>query len=364
LDWIAGDSVPGSDKPPPPPIDMDNLHLPPGVQLGKTELAMYPELQGPTDAIAIPRMMFSRYVDGETGASSLDELLEQSELQSGLPGGKKRLYTGYTLHVHSKTNVSNVNAFSGPAIEEGTFSLMEMAVGCHDKDDPDGTLQLVGMAASRDNHNFYYYQDSWELRLQVEFLTAGVAPENVGGGKGGWSGSAFGGGNPGFVVKSPTTVAYPGANMQASTVDGKQYEHHFEIQLYNGDWWLALNGEWFGYYPASKFTLMRDYACDLYWYTEVFDGTPDNWTYTDGGSGEFANAGFGKAAYFRRIFYVDRWGYSQWLLPDKAVPVPDQNPNCYTTGPLTVTNVFGYEYENRCYCGGPGYNPIKAPFCQ
>jgi hypothetical protein len=358
LDWIAGDSVPGSDEPPPPPIDLSDLHLPPGVQLGKTELEMYPELQGPTDAIAIPRMMFSTYVNADTGAGSLEEFLEQSEPQSGLPGGKDRLYTGYKLHMFSMASVAMVNAFEGPLIDDKTFSLMEMAVGCMWKDDP-STLQLVGMAASRDNHNFTYWDDSWRLRLQVEYYTQG--PETTGS-VGGWYGSALVN-NLDFVVKSPTTVAYPGAYLKASTVDGAQWEHRFEIHLYNGNWWLALNGEWFGYYPAWRLPLMQNYTCDLYWYTEVYDDTPADSTYTDAGSGEFADAGFGKAAYFRRIFYVDQWGESHWLLPDKAIPVPDQNPNCYTTGPLIVTNQVGYEYENRCYCGGPGFDPVIAPLC-
>jgi hypothetical protein len=348
---------------------MDNLHLPPGVQLGKTELAIYSELQGPVDAIAIPRMMFSTYVHGETGAGSLEEFLEQSEPQPGLPGGQKRLYAGYALPMFSMGTASNVNAFAGPLIEEGTLSLMEMAVGCMWKGD-ENTLQLVGMAASRDNHNFWYYDDSWRLRLQVEFLTEGPHKtgvdenDNLGLNRGGWHGSRFDEGKPGFVVKSPTTVAYPGAPMLASTVDGEQWEHHFEIQLYNGDWWLALNGEWFGYYPAWRFPLMQNYTCQLYWYWEVYDDTPDNWTYTDGGSGEFPEAGFGKAAYFRRIYYADQWGKSHWLLPDKARTVSLQNPNCYRTGPLTVTNQVGYEYENRFYGGGSGYDPVTAPLCQ
>src|SRR5262245_36236942 len=61
IDWMAAESVPGSDKPPPPPIAIDEVRLPPGVQLGRSELEMYPELRGPVDTVGISRMTFSAY---------------------------------------------------------------------------------------------------------------------------------------------------------------------------------------------------------------------------------------------------------------------------------------------------------------
>jgi hypothetical protein len=125
---------------------------------------------------------------------------------------------------------------------------------------------------------------------------------------------------------------------------------------------LGYNGEWIGWYPAANFKLMQSYACELYWYTEVYDDSPGDWTPTDGGSGEFAAAGAGQAAYFRQIFHMDQWGFSQWLLPDKAAPVPYQWPACYTASPLAVTQYPGY--DNWFYCGGPGNDPVKAPYCK
>jgi hypothetical protein len=108
---------------------------------------------------------------------------------------------------------------------------------------------------------------------------------------------------------------------------------------------------------------MRNYACWIRWYTEVSDPDPENWTYTDGGSGEFPEAGFGNAAYFRRMFYTDPFGVAAWLLPNAAYLFEERDDNCYRTGPLTVSNYVGYEFENRVFCGGPGYDPVKAPYC-
>jgi hypothetical protein len=367
MDWISAESVPGSDKPPPPPINMDDVHLPPGVQLGKTEFERYPELQSPVvDTVGIPRQTFSEYVNGETGASSLEEYLLQKSATQRQPTGRDRLYTGYGLRAHAKGTVANVNAFSGSPIESDTMSLMEMAVMC-DGADRDHTQELIGIAASRDMANFAYEPfDGAQLRLQVEFYTQGPkvtgTDPDTGEGRGGWNGAGLGNANPGFVWKKDS-VAHTGDILQASVVGGPQYEHRFEIQLFQGDWWLALNGEWFGWYPASKFDLMRDYACEVRWYTEVFDKDPGDWTPTDGGSGEFADAqATGGAAYFRRIFYTDPFGVAAWLLPNAAEPVGPQDPACYTTGPLAVTEWVGY--ENWFYCGGPGKDPVKAPFCQ
>jgi hypothetical protein len=298
IDWMAAESVPGCEEPPPPPIDLDDLHLPPGVQLGKTELEVYPELQGPVGTVPVARTTFTAYVGGETEASSLEELLEQSEPQAGVPVGQDRLYTGYGLHMHSVGVVSHVNAFSGPPIEPETFSLTEMAVLCADKDDPT-TGQLVGITASRDHVNFFYDDEyAQQLRLQVEFYTQGpnvTGPDEITGeGRGGWHGAYKP--SPGFVPKS-TTTAFTGGLLQASVVGGPQYEHRFEIQLYQGNWWLAHNDEWFGYYPGSLFMRLQDYSCDLRWYTEVYDnGKVPGWTWTDGGSGEFAAAGFDNVA--------------------------------------------------------------------
>ena len=114
MDWMAAESVPGSDKQPPPPIDLSDLHLPPGVQLGKTEFERYPELQSPVvDTVGIPRQTYSEYVNGETGASSFEEYLLQKSAQQHQPPGRDRLYTGYALRAHAKGAVANVNAFSG-----------------------------------------------------------------------------------------------------------------------------------------------------------------------------------------------------------------------------------------------------------
>jgi hypothetical protein len=147
---------------------------------------------------------------------------------------------------------------------------------------------------------------------------------------------------PRGVVAKSTTTAYTGGPLQASVVGGPQYEHRFEIQLYRGNWWLAHNDEWFGYYPGSLFTRLQDYSCDLRWYTEVFDdGTVPGWTWTDAGSGEFAAAGFGNAAYFRRIYYADRWGGIPLVVAGQGASGLIAGPGLLHHGPYRRHSVCG-----------------------
>jgi hypothetical protein len=93
----------------------------------------------------------------------------------------------------------------------------------------------------------------------------------------------------------------------------------------------------------------------------LYDETPDIWTYTDGGSGEFAEYIYPFAAYFKQLKYIDHQGWGQWLLKDAAWPVTPYNPACYTATPMDFTWTPGA--ENGFYCGGPGYDPIKAQSC-
>jgi hypothetical protein len=94
---------------------------------------------------------------------------------------------------------------------------------------------------------------------------------------------------------------------------------------------------------------------------EVYDGTPEEWTYTDGGSGEFAEYGYPYAAYFNRIYYLDIIWQTHWLFTADAWASGPYDSACYTATPLEVTWTPGS--ENRFYCSGPGKDTIKAPDC-
>jgi Neprosin len=61
-------------------------------------------------------------------------------------------------------------------------------------------------------------------------------------------------------------------------------------QLWQGNWWLRVNGVWIGYYPATLFNEsgLRSQAGKIGWYGEVVDaGDHAGTTATDMGNGHW-----------------------------------------------------------------------------
>jgi hypothetical protein len=351
IDYIDAGTVPGSDAEPPPSPTAEEMALPPGVQLQRTEVDEHPELRGPAGSIAMVRPRFDTYLSGESGAKSLPEHLRMLSNQSravkeanaqsrkqvaGQPAGQFRLYGGYNKFVNHTRLVSYINEFSG-SIQASTFSLMEMATVCPGANMAT-TLELVGATISRDRLNFGYVDSV--PRIQVEFATAGTS---MGDFVGGWDPNVRG-----FVPKAGRPYG-PGATLTGSTVGGNQFESRFEITLSGGNWWIGHNGNWLGYYPGNLFNLINTKGCQAHWYGEVFDGTPASWTSTNMGSGLFANEGYGRAAYFRQPFYTNTAGVALWLdAPVISAPIDNK---CYTTSALKVGAA---PWERSFFLGGPG----------
>ena len=342
VDWLDPTSVPGSQIEPPPKPSPEELQPAPGASLGLTELDMYPELRGPQGTIPMLRPSFARYVQEETEASSVDDFIKRYHVP-GMPAGQNRLYAGLGKKVANKAATSWANAFGG-TIESGTFTLLEMAVLTRGPT-PTTTHEQVGIALSRDKVNFGY-ADSL-LRIQVEFLTAG--DQVTGNGVGGWDGI-----RTGFIAAAGRPYP-PGTVVAPSTIGGIQYEYHFKIQLSGGNWWVAHNENWLGYYPGSLFNLINASAEEVLWYGEVYDPTPTSWTWTDMGSGLFASTGWTNASNFRNPSYITPSGVSYW-----ADGAGNANPNagaCYTK-----SNLYSgaSPWDRYFYLGGPGG---EAPGC-
>lgn len=341
IDWLDPASVPGSQIPQPPKPSPEELRLPPGVQLGLTELELYPELRGPEGTIPMHRPTFARYVLGEAEATSVEDFIRRYQVP-GMPAGQNRLYAGYSKKVQHKAASSYVTAFGG-TIEAGTLTLLEMAVVDRGPT-PSTTHEQVGIAIGRDRANM---SDSL-VRLRVEFMTMG--DDVAGDYKGGWDGMFWG-----FVPAAgrpypPNTVL-----TGVSTIGGIQYEHQLHIELVAGNWWVAHNGNWLGYYPGWLFNLINNTAAEALWYGEVYDPTPTNWTWTDMGSGMFASAGYMNASYFRNPIYSDIWGNWQWA--DGASGVGPRADACYTRSIM----FSGAPPSDRYFrLGGPGG---EAPGC-
>jgi hypothetical protein len=148
-----------------------------------------------------------------------------------------------------------------------------------------------------------------------------------------------------------SSVYYPGmACNNFSVYNGPQTEVYIEVRFYAGNWWVGFNHHWVGYYPATLFdtTGLRTYASKAYWYGESIDEGDNDNTYTDIGSGYFANQGFTKAAFMRLLKYrTMNDTFAHYVNPIIIYDTPGQ----YTVDPyFDSTGSWG----SYMYFGGPG----------
>jgi hypothetical protein len=305
IDWVDSATIPGVlATPPPSPWTQADLTPSPGAELGRTELELYPELRGPEGTTPITRPDFSVYVMGQTGAASLQDYLDNGQVY-GEPEDPSRRYAGLLSHLPNMGASGTINQFPGD-VERGAFSIIEVAIQCQDTATPK-TTEIIGAVVSRDLANF---RDA-KPRIHVEYLRL-VGKTVV---LGGWDHKVAG------FVPYPNRPYGPGMEVTASAPGlGTQQEHHLDIyQAANGDWWIAHNGNVLGYYPNNLFLMLNGMACTAAWYGEVYDPTPEDWTWTDMGSGQFESAGYGYAAYVKDPKFHD-------LLFNPWDPVDDPSP--------------------------------------
>ncbi|KAJ8449079.1 hypothetical protein Cgig2_004134 [Carnegiea gigantea] len=121
-----------------------------------------------------------------------------------------------------------------------------------------------------------------------------------------------------------------------------------------GHWWLEIgSGLLVGYWPAFLFTHLRAHANMIQFGGEIFNSRSQGFhTSTQMGSGQFADEGFGRAAYFRNLQVVD-WDNS--LIPLLNIHLLADHPNCYDII-QGKNNVWGDYF----YYGGPGRN-VRCP---
>lgn len=150
---------------------------------------------------------------------------------------------------------------------------------------------------------------------------------------------------PGFV-QTNSSIRVGGGFSQYSTIGGTQYSIKLSYRLFSGNWWLAVNGVWLGYYPGKMF---GGKGMSLAASTIDFGGeTVGSNSFPPMGSGNFASAGFARAAFQKNIFYyANSAGASYWANLIAAQP----SPNCYRDD---VRNNAGGSWNSYFYYGGPG----------
>lgn len=147
---------------------------------------------------------------------------------------------------------------------------------------------------------------------------------------------------------------YPEARSSpVSVFNGTQYVMQLKWQLWEGNWWLRVNGGWIGYYPASLFSAsgLRNQADEVHWYGEIVDSAADPaTTRTDMGNGHWPYEGWQKCAFMNHLKYqssaggsMSRYVGSEW----------ESHPNCYAIdGHFNNTG----SWESYMWWGGSGRN--------
>lgn len=129
-----------------------------------------------------------------------------------------------------------------------------------------------------------------------------------------------------------------------SVSDGGQSEIQVQFYLYQGNWWLKVDGTWIGYYPGSLYGRgqLASYSNLLEFGSESVGTT----VWPGEGSGLFAESGWSYAAYQRLIYYVDPSNTSYW---SSLTPVKP-SPSCYSITQPGFDSNSGIYF----YFGGPG----------
>ncbi len=154
---------------------------------------------------------------------------------------------------------------------------------------------------------------------------------------------------PGFVQTSNRVYLGRGFNAYSS-VGGPQFVVNLRAFHYQGNWWLYLGGgaasNAFGYYPDSVYhgTPMTVAANEIDYGGEVVGTT----IWPPMGSGVFAAAGFGSAAFDKNISYYPNTSYFYAASLTASVP----SPRCYRD--ITTNNSGIANWTTYFFFGGPG----------
>lgn len=156
---------------------------------------------------------------------------------------------------------------------------------------------------------------------------------------------------PAFVQLNPNW-RFGATFSHYSTDSGPQYGFYMQWQLWQGNWWLQLGNDWVGYYPGMIYKggqLTRNAGRIAYGGEATIPASLSLWGYSASGpwppmgSGAWADAGYGHAAYQGGIQYIDTSYYWQhYILFEK-----DESPACYTAIPDAYLGSF-------VVFGGPG----------
>ncbi|KAG6389196.1 hypothetical protein SASPL_150655 [Salvia splendens] len=154
-------------------------------------------------------------------------------------------------------------------------------------------------------------------------------------------------------IQTNSRIAIGAAISPVSSAGGNQFD--ITITIWKdpklGNWWMNFGDNTLvGYWPTELFTHLTDRATMVEWGGEVVNSRAnDEHTSTQMGSGHYAEAGFGKASYFRNLEIVDS---DNSLSSARDISTLAENTNCYN-----IKSSYNNEWGTHFYYGGPGKSP-------
>ncbi len=154
-------------------------------------------------------------------------------------------------------------------------------------------------------------------------------------------------------VQTNKDIILGGRIKPVSTVGGAQYVATLEAYRdpKTGHWWIRYGGStWVGYYPTKLFSTagLKKYSAVVEMGGEILDDKIGGHTATDMGSGRFAEAGWKKAAFTKKIHY--------WNPSNSYVNVTGLSPQATNTSyyDILLYKATDANWKTYFYFGGPG----------
>lgn len=154
-------------------------------------------------------------------------------------------------------------------------------------------------------------------------------------------------------VQYATTIHPAALSTPLSEFGGVQYVMPLKVQLWEGRWWVRVNGTWIGYYPASLYNDdgLREEAARVDWGGEIVD-SPDHvgTTRTDMGNGHWPAEGWQHCAFMSNLRYQSSpRGGMRDLKGNSTARYPD----CYD---IETHMESGTDWGSYFWWGGSGKN--------
>jgi hypothetical protein len=151
-----------------------------------------------------------------------------------------------------------------------------------------------------------------------------------------------------------SATVFPGIRINGvSAPGGQQLEVSIKIQLYQGNWWFAVQGIWMGYYPASLFAGgIGNYAEWVAFGGEVYSSlTNPSLTKDQMGSGRQAQDGWTHAAFQRNL--RNQSDLNGTMVKNNGTPSSDTANGGANPYDIQMHMNSGTTWDSYFYVGGP-----------